>query len=171
MHQTINKTTYNFNKLYRFKSPPPKIKLILYKTLIRPLMEYPSILIADTSKTHINKLQIIQNKALRFIQAYNTHWSDFITNNTLDNTAKLETVKERLNKLQLKSYQRALDTITDDQGRNVIYCAYILIIQHFQPARKLRDLYERVNLLDQLEVGNQFLSSSDIKLYDVLEGD
>ena len=152
MHQTINKTTYNFNKLYRFKSPPPKIKLILYKTLIRPLMEYPSILIADTSNTHINKLQIIQNKALRFI--YNTHWSEFITNNTLHNRAKLVTVKERLSKLQLKSYQRALETITDDQGRNAIYVYSDYTIEgepHFQPAGRLRELYERLNLLDQLD--------------------
>ena len=116
-------------------------------------MEYPTILLPDSSNTHLNKLQLIQNKALHFI--YNTHWTDFITNNTLHNRAKLETVKERLIRLRDKTYQRAYDTITDDQGRNAvyIYSDYIIDEEPFlQPAGRLRNLYERLGILDTLNV-------------------
>ena len=112
-------------------------------------MEYPSILLPHASNTNINKLQIIQNKALRFI--YNTHWSDFTTNNSLHNRAKLETVKDRLFKLSNKSLERIKDTVLDEHGGNAIYVYSEYIIEEepfFQPAGKLRNLYEKLELLN-----------------------
>ena len=89
-----HKATLNLHKLYRFKHAPSHIKLTLYKTLIRPLLEYPPIMTATASDTQTNKLQIIQNKALRFI--YNIHWQDHVTNNSLHHRSKLAPVKDRL---------------------------------------------------------------------------
>ena len=153
MNQLIHKATYNLHKLYRFKTAPPKIKLILYKTLIRPLMEYPSILLPQASNTNINKLQTIQNKALRFI--YNTHWTDFISNNTLHVRANLETVKGRLIRLRDKAFQRYYNTITDEQGMNAVYIYSDYIIDeepYFQPTNKLKSVYERLNIVESLNI-------------------
>ena len=151
MEHITNKASYNLSKLNKFRSAPPNIKLILYKTLIRPIMEYPAILLSDSSITRINKLQVIQNKALRFI--YNTHWTEHITNNTLHNRANLETVKVRLNKLKIKSIKRAYETITDEQGGNAVYVFSDYVIEEepfFPPSNKLKNLYEKMNMLEIL---------------------
>ena len=156
MEHITQKASYNLTKLHRFKSAPPNIKLTLYKTLIRPIFEYPSILLADTSDTRIHKLQLIQNKALRFI--YNTHWSDYITNTSLHNRAKIETVKDRLENLKTKTLLRAYDTITDDQGRNAVYIYSDYVIEEdpcYNPSNKLREVYNGFGILDQLSVLTQ----------------
>ena len=153
MTHITHKAKYNLSKLYRFKSAPTKIKLTLYKTLIRPLLEYPSILLPHASNTNIKKLQTIQNKALRF--AYNTHWDDFTSNNTLHNRAKLETVKDRLLYLSNKSLQRYYETVT--QGSNAVYMYSDYTIDdepHFQPTGKLQSLYENLDILELLNVDN-----------------
>ena len=117
--QLVHKASFNLTKLHRFRSAPTKIKLQLYKTLIRPLLEYPSIILANTSQYQLNKLQIIQNKALKFI--YNTHWTDFTTNAQLHNRANLETISDRLHKLQNKALDKAKQLCDNTQDRDVIY--------------------------------------------------
>ena len=107
------RATKELNKLYRFRHAPPKIKLILYKTLIRPLIEYPSIILPTASDYQKNKLQIVQNKALRFI--YNIHWSDFVTNEQLHNRAKIPRISERLNKLREKAINKLKDLINVEE--------------------------------------------------------
>ena len=52
-------------KLRRFYKLKPELMIRLYLTLIRPIMEYPIIPIALTSKTNIQKMQVVQNRALR----------------------------------------------------------------------------------------------------------
>lgn len=58
--------TKALTKLYRFYNFPQKIKVHLVKTLILPILDYPPIPTHALSKRQISKLQIIQNKALRF---------------------------------------------------------------------------------------------------------
>lgn len=46
---------------------PPSTKLLAYKTLIRPILEYASVVWDPFTQKNINKLEMIQRKALRFI--------------------------------------------------------------------------------------------------------
>ena len=64
----ITKAKYNLNKLRRFNSAPNKIKLILFKAIIRPILEYPPYSLSKVSKNTMLKMQIIQNNGLRFAQ-------------------------------------------------------------------------------------------------------
>ena len=58
--------------LYKFKYLKRKLKVRLYKTLILPLITYPIIPLNAISKTQMKKLQVVQNKAIRWIM--NEHW-------------------------------------------------------------------------------------------------
>ena len=68
---STNKAKKQLLKLKRFSKAPPKIKSVLYKTLIRPILEYPSKPIAMSSKSNLAKIQRVQNQALRFIDSKN----------------------------------------------------------------------------------------------------
>ncbi|GBM10645.1 hypothetical protein AVEN_152294-1 [Araneus ventricosus] len=61
-------TTLN-KKLYYAMGKNSKLslinKLLLYKTLIRPIMSYASPVCGAVAKTHINKLETCQNKIAR----------------------------------------------------------------------------------------------------------
>ena len=110
---------------------------------------------ATTSNPQLKKLQIIQNKALRFI--YNTRYQDYTTNETLHQRAKLVTVKERLIELRSKAMDRLNSLINHENDRNVIYkfSDYNIEIEPiFEPTNKLRDTYMRLGLLDD---NNKFI--------------
>ena len=66
----INLAKIQSGKIKRFIKLEPKIKLHLYKALIRPLMEYPVIPNGIQLPTHIKKMQIVQNRNLKFVAAY-----------------------------------------------------------------------------------------------------
>ena len=51
-------------------SLPLHTKLLVYNAFIRPLMTYASPVWAFISKTNMNRLQVVQNKALRIIGGY-----------------------------------------------------------------------------------------------------
>ena len=56
----------SLHKLYRFSGMSTKIKTQLVKALVLPVIDYPPIPTHSLSKNQISKLQVIQNKALRF---------------------------------------------------------------------------------------------------------
>ena len=91
----------NLSRLNRFKSASSDTKLYLYKSLIQPLLEYPPVQLSKSPAVHMSKLQIVQNKALRFV--YNVKYSDYITNESLHLRAKLDSVNVRLSKLTRKA--------------------------------------------------------------------
>lgn len=51
-------------KLKRFSGCPERVKLHLYKALVRPIIEYPPIPLHTISRTPWHQLQGIQNKAV-----------------------------------------------------------------------------------------------------------
>ncbi len=73
--------------ILRFRTASVKTKTHLYKALIRPLITYAPYIIQMSAETHKKKLQIIQNKSLRFIN--NTHWTEFATNEGLHETSNI----------------------------------------------------------------------------------
>lgn len=74
-------------KLYRFREAQFKPKLHLYKALIQPLITYAPSALELGAKSNIRELQIIQNKALRWI--FNTKWHEFIKNTELHERARI----------------------------------------------------------------------------------
>ena len=58
------------SKIKRFIKLDPKVKLHLYKVLIRPIMEYPIIPNGIKSLDHIKNMQTVQNENLKFAAAY-----------------------------------------------------------------------------------------------------
>ena len=57
-------------KIKRFIKLDPKIKLHLYKALIRPILEYPIIPNGIQAQTNILQMQRVQNANLKFVSAY-----------------------------------------------------------------------------------------------------
>jgi hypothetical protein len=78
-------------------------KLVLYKSIIRPVMTYASVVWGHASASQLNKLQVIQNRFLR--SAFNSPW--FVRNNQLHREANLPMLKEFLHEIALRSFEKA----------------------------------------------------------------
>ena len=107
------KARTNLKKLNRFSSAPSRIKKIFYKSLIRPIIEYPCIPLALTSKTNIKQLQKVQNTAIRFIE--NVSLRDRIKMSHLHTKTKLPVMNIRMHKLAKK----CLNTIINNYSANI----------------------------------------------------
>ena len=59
----------------------------LYKALIRPVLTYCPLAVSLLAKSNHQKLQIIQNKALRFV--LDTRWDEFRTSQSLHEETNL----------------------------------------------------------------------------------
>ena len=82
-------------KLKRFKAAKPKTRIHLYKQLLLPIIEYPSILTHALFKTRLSTLQKIQNRALR--QAYNdTSYPPRFATEELHRKSKISPINQRL---------------------------------------------------------------------------
>ena len=49
------------------KDPNPNTMIHLYRSIIRPLFEYSSICIINAAEVHMDKIQLLQNQALRVV--------------------------------------------------------------------------------------------------------
>lgn len=65
-------------------------KTLLYKVAIRPIFAYACPIFSSAAKTHINKLQICQNKTLRMIFGVPRYYRT----NTIHNYASMEMVSQ-----------------------------------------------------------------------------
>lgn len=60
----------------KLRNVPPEVKLTAYKTLIRPALEYAHIIWSPHHKVLINKIERVQNLAVRFVfSSYSRHTS------------------------------------------------------------------------------------------------
>jgi hypothetical protein len=82
---------------------PLKSKLTLYRSYIRPILTYACPVFANAAKTHLNKLQVKQNKNLRMV--LNAPFRTRIQ--TLHKKANIPTIHEFITKLTDKFYTRA----------------------------------------------------------------
>lgn len=79
-------------------------KIRLYKIYIRPILTYGCAVWSNSAKTHLNKIQIQQNKCLRM--ALNKKYSSKITD--LHSSANIEYISEFIDKLSNKFYSNSL---------------------------------------------------------------
>jgi hypothetical protein len=90
-----------------------KCTLLIYKSILRPLLTYGCQVWGTASKTHIHKIQKFQNKILRI--SVNAPW--FIRNRQLHKDLKIQTIEEFIKKLTLKYYNNSVtsdhETISD----------------------------------------------------------
>jgi len=94
-----------FTKLKRFKGMSTNTQLHFYKTLIRPIMEYPAIPLCISSKTNIRKMQQFQNRALR--AATNRNEEDTrLTISELHDKYRIEPINTRLYTLSKKVWDK-----------------------------------------------------------------
>lgn len=67
----VDKAMKCFRALYPILNKKSKLnannKIIIYKTVIRPILLYGSFVWGKAAKTHIKKMQVVQNKALKII--------------------------------------------------------------------------------------------------------
>lgn len=91
----IRRLNITLSKLKRFSNLSSNNKKKLYMALIRSTLEYPPIPLHAMTKSTINELQIIQNRALRFI--YNVNYPDKISNNSLHIRANIPKIEDLLN--------------------------------------------------------------------------
>jgi hypothetical protein len=56
-----------FPLMKKFSAVPLKEKITLYRSYIRPILTYACPVFANAAKTHIQKIQVAQNKSLRMV--------------------------------------------------------------------------------------------------------
>ena len=96
----VKKANSAFKSIQRFRSAPEKVKLTLYKSIIRPTFEYAPLPSFRSSKCHLNRLQKLQNKVLRFING--SRLLDCVPNAVLHEKYEIEPVSQRLLNLAKK---------------------------------------------------------------------
>lgn len=93
INRKLNEAYCRLGMLYPLlnKKSPLKIEcaILLYKSIIRPILTYACLVWGTAARTHIRKLQVLQNKILRII--CNAPW--FIRNSQLHEELALPTIE------------------------------------------------------------------------------
>ena len=93
----IKNAKYALSKLYRLRYLKRKIKVRLYKSKVLPYLTFSSVPLNICSQSQIDRLQIIQNKAIRWIT--NTYYPNTCNIAEQQNLLKIEPINERLSRL------------------------------------------------------------------------
>ena len=113
----LRKANASYNSILRFRCAPEKVKLTLFKSIIRPTFEYAPLPTIRSKKGHLDNLQKFQNKALRFING--TTLMDHIPNASLHEKFKIEEVKGRLLNLAKRQVNKIVsDNLQHSQDLN-----------------------------------------------------
>ena len=97
VEKNTEKANAELKKLYRFKLLKKKLKVRLYKALILPILLYPVVPLNICSKTQVKKLQVVQNKAIRWIT--DERWPVICPIDTRQEELKIEPIDFRLKRL------------------------------------------------------------------------
>jgi len=91
----------------------PDVKLQCYKTYVRPILEYASIIWDPHTNTNIDKLEMAQRKAARFIT---NDWKYTSSPTTMLQNLNLKSLQQRRNENKVKYMHKILhgkvDTLT-----------------------------------------------------------
>ena len=101
----------NVLKLRRFRGLYPPNKRKLYNVLVKSSLTYPLVPMIGAPKTNQQMLQVIQNKALRFI--YSVKYTNDISNEMLHMGSNMEPVNLFLHDQAAKIRQKTDLTLTD----------------------------------------------------------
>ena len=96
----IRKAKLELTKLYRFRYVKQKIKIRLYKTKVLPLLTNASVPLNICSQNQIKRLQVVQNKAIRWITKL--YYPNRCNIDQQQEILKIEPIKERINRLSQK---------------------------------------------------------------------
>lgn len=78
-------------------------KITLYRSYIRPILTYACPIFSHAAKTHLNKLQVLQNKCLRMV--LNARYRTRIS--TLHRRSKIPTISSFISKLSKSFYENS----------------------------------------------------------------
>lgn len=84
-------------------------KILLFKTVLRPILLYAAPVWGSAAKTHIKKLQVQQNRLLRAI----SHADWYVRNTTIHRNLKIKSITQEIKNLFNSTYNTALD-ISDE---------------------------------------------------------
>ena len=93
----------SFKKRWMIKE---NVLINIYKSLIRSIIDYSAFLVSFASDSQLEKLERIQNEALRII--FKVKITDHISNNKLRKRANVRSIKERLAFLSKNYIRRAI---------------------------------------------------------------
>ena len=100
----INLAKVTHKKLKRFSKLSSKIKIHLYKSMIRPIMEYPNTPMCVTSKTNKQIMQAFQRKILRdAVKGTNEEEEEI---DTLHEIYKLPAINVRMHRRAQKNWDK-----------------------------------------------------------------
>jgi endonuclease/exonuclease/phosphatase family metal-dependent hydrolase len=107
IEKVVNKANGAIRTLYciikRNSQASEHSKISVYRSVIRPIMTYACIIFNNCAKTHLNKLQVVQNKCLRMILN-----ADFYDRNVdLHDRARIPTIRNFIDKLTKNFYERS----------------------------------------------------------------
>ena len=105
IQKRINNAKTQTSKLKRFINLENKTKLHLYKSLVRPLLEYPVIPIALASKTQTLNIQRVQNRNIKMIVKNDEELHDK-TVEEIHNSLGLEPMNLRLNDRMIRTWNK-----------------------------------------------------------------
>lgn len=94
LNEGYSRLSQLFPILNRKSSLKPNCSLLLYKSILRPLVTYASEVWGGTHQSKINRLQVFQNKVLR--QAVDAPW--FVRNSQLHRDLKIEPIIDFITK-------------------------------------------------------------------------
>ena len=112
-----NRASVELAKLHRFKNLRTDQKRLLYTALVRSILTYPAIPLCVINQKMMKKLQVVQNKACKFITGYKyKHDKRCPTSKTLHREAGLQPLNIVLNN-QAQKYWQKIEEI-DEQTCN-----------------------------------------------------
>ena len=141
----IKKASRNLTRLQRFKSAPCRVKKTLYKMLILPILEYPSVLNRNLNKSTKMKMQILQNRALRFIKGIKR--SDRIDMKSVHEELKIMPINVRIDYLANRCINKIKDKYIPKKNHitDVNYKYGDFLIEDNPIRTKRRSIVDRVN--------------------------
>ena len=95
--ENIKMAKLELKKLYKFRYLKRSIKVRLYKSKVLPLLTYAAVPLNICSQTQRNRLQKIQNKAIRWIS--NSYYPNICNIENQQEILKIEPINDRINRL------------------------------------------------------------------------
>lgn len=91
--------------LWRFREIPLRYKLQLYKSLVRPILEYPAVPLHLATKAKMLRLQSVQNRAVMWITGHRFREEGRPSLRHLHRALRLEPLNCRLHKLAGRTWE------------------------------------------------------------------